>query len=142
MRKTRTSTILMAVAVSLIVSHLAAQAQSIQVRVLNARNGDPVPNEKVSVLINGEKDATEYTTDNDGNLSLQLDPSANIFVATEWWVTCRHITPGIVPYVSVATIIDKGLTDENTCGHVTEETIRGKFIIFARKASLLEKFNK
>jgi hypothetical protein len=132
----------MAITVPFIVSHMAVQAQSFQVRVLNARNGHRVPNERVSVQIKGEKDATEYTTDNEGNLSLQLDPSAYIFVATEWWVTCRHITPHIVPYVSVATIIDKGFTDENTCGRAKEETIKGKYIIFARKASFIEKFNK
>lgn len=142
MRKNRTSTILMAVTVSLLVNHLAAQAESIQVRVLNARNGDPVPNQRVSVEIKGEKDAREYTTDNEGNLSLQLEPSAYIFVATEWWVTCRHISPESASYVSVATIIDKGFTDENTCGHATEETIKGKFIIFARRASFFELFKK
>ena len=142
MRKNRTSTILMSVTVSLLVSHVAGQAESIQVRVLNARNGDPVPNEKVSVLVKGEKDATEYRTDKDGDLSLQLDPSAFIFVATEWWVTRRHITPESASYVSVATIIDRGFTDENTCGHATEETIKGKFIIFARRASFFELFKK
>ncbi|MGC2163251.1 MAG: hypothetical protein WA634_15165 [Silvibacterium sp.] len=132
----------LAVTAILMVGHTVIQAQSIQVRVLNARNGNRVPNERVSVQIKGEKDATEYKTDSEGNFYLQLDPSAYIFVATEWWVTCRHITPRIVPYVSVATVIDKGFTEENTCGHAKEETIKGKYIIFARKASFIEKFNK
>jgi len=48
-------------------------AQSVQVRVLDAKSGARVPNEKVSVLIKGEKDARDYTTDSEGNFSLQVD---------------------------------------------------------------------
>ena len=48
-------------------------AQSVQVRVLDAKSGARIPNEKVSVLIKGEKNARDYTTDNEGNFTLQLD---------------------------------------------------------------------
>jgi hypothetical protein len=142
MSSIRSILVVTAITLSSTAGLVTSQAQSIQVRVLNARNGDPVPNERVSVLIKGEKGAREYTTDSKGDISLQLDPSADIFAATEWWVTCRHVTPRVVPYVSVATIVDKGFTNENTCGRAKEETIKGKFIIFARKASFSEKFSR
>ncbi|WP_157467157.1 hypothetical protein [Edaphobacter aggregans] len=35
----------------------------IQIRVLNAKNGERVANQKVSVAIKGHENATEYTTD-------------------------------------------------------------------------------
>jgi hypothetical protein len=117
-------------------------AQSVQVRVLDAKSGARVANEKVSVLIKGEKGAADYTTDNEGNFSLQVDPSALIYVATEWRVTCRHLTPGVVPFVPVATILRDGFTDQNSCGRAKSETVKGKLIIFARKSSVFENFKR
>ena len=122
--------------------HSALLAQYVQVRVLDARSGARVPNEKVSVLIRGEKNARDYTTDSEGNFSLQLDPSASVYVATEWRVTCRTITPGVVPFVPVETILQEGFTLENTCGKAKSETIKGKLVIFAKKSSLFENFKR
>lgn len=116
--------------------------QFVQVRVLDAKSGARVPNEKVSVLIKGEKDARDYTTDSEGNFSLQVDPSASVYVATEWRVTCRTITPGVVPFVAVSTILKDGFTDGNTCGRAKSETVKGKLIIFARKSSFFGNFKR
>lgn len=120
----------------------ATQAQSIQVRVLDGGSGKRIPNEKVSVLIKGEKAAREYKTDDEGDFTLPIDPSADIFVATEWRVTCRAVKPGVIPYISVATIMQEGATLQNTCGHAQSETIRGKLVIFTRKASFFENFKR
>ena len=49
-------------------------AQSVQVRVLDAKSGARVPNEKVSVLIKGEKDARDYTTDSEGKMCIRDRP--------------------------------------------------------------------
>jgi hypothetical protein len=122
--------------------HSTLLAQSIQVRVLDAKSGARVPNEKVSVLIKGEKGARDYTTDSEGNFSLQVDPAAFLYVATEWRVTCRRITPGVVPFVPVATILQEGFTDENTCGRAKSETVKDNLIVFARKSSLFENFKR
>ena len=124
------------------VGHSTLLAQSVQVRVLDAKSGARVPNEKVSVLIKGEKDARDYTTDSEGNFSLQIDPSTSVYVATEWRVTCRNITPGVIPFVPVATILQDGFTEGNTCGKAKSETVKGKLIIFARKSSLFENFKR
>lgn len=122
--------------------HLSLVAQTIQVRVLDAKSGDRVPNEKVSVLVKGEKNARDYTTDSEGNFSLELAPSAAIYVATEWRITCRAITPGVIPFVPVETILQEGFTVENTCGKAKSETIKGKLVIFAKKSSLFQNFKR
>ncbi len=122
--------------------HTTSLDQSIQVRVLDAKSGARVPNEKVSVLLKGEKNARDYTTDSEGDFSLQLDPSAAIYVATEWRVTCRTITPGVVPFVPVEAILQEGFTVENTCGKAKSETIKGKLVVFAKKSSLVENFKR
>jgi hypothetical protein len=142
MNSVRSSLLLLTFAVLFLSGHRTAFAQSIQVRVLDARSGARVPNEKVSVLIKGEKGALDYTTDGEGNFSLQIDPSAFIWVATEWRVTCRHITQGTDPFVPVMTILQEGFTNENTCGRAKSETVKGKLIIFARKSSFFENFKR
>jgi hypothetical protein len=138
------SRLILIVALSGIVSALVqcADAATIQIRVLNAKNGREVKNEKVSVNVKGEKGAREYVTNAEGEFDLELDPSVEIWVATEWWVTCRTIHPPTVDYDSVAMILKEGVTYDNKCGHAKSEPIRGKLIIFARKASLVELFAK
>jgi len=120
----------------------AAFAETFQIRVLNAKNGDRVPYQLVSVLVKGTKAASEYKTDAEGNINVDLHPTAEVFVATEWWVTCRKTGGGIDPFISVRRILEEGITVENTFGRARSETIRGKLIIFARKGSPLEHFRK
>ena len=119
-----------------------ATAATIQIRVLNAKNGTRVADQKVSVLIKGMKAATEYTTDAQGNINADLDPEAEVFVATEWWTTCRKTGSGVDPYISISRVLQEGVTVENTCGRAKTETIKGKLIIFAKKSSLIQLFNK
>jgi hypothetical protein len=117
-------------------------AQSIQVRVLDGRSGSRIPNEKVSVLIKGEKDAREFRTDDKGDFMLLVEPSADIFVATEWRVTCRTTKPGVIPYVPVAQVLREGVTVPNSCGKAKSENIKGRLVIFSRKASFLENIKR
>jgi hypothetical protein len=114
----------------------------IQIRVLNAKNGERVANQKVSVAIKGKKNATEYTTDAEGDINIDLPPDAEVFVATEWWTTCRKMESGVDPYVSVGKVFQKGVTVPNSCGHARTETIKGKLVIFAKKSSLVQLFQK
>jgi hypothetical protein len=121
----------------------AGQApMQIQIRVLNSKNGERVANQKVSVAIKGTKNATEYTTDAEGNISVNLPSDAEVFAATEWWTTCRKVESGVDPYVSVAKVFQEGVTVPNSCGKAKRETIKGKLVIFAKKASLWKLFQK
>jgi len=121
---------------------LQAAASTIQIRVLNAKNGERVANQKVSVGIKGVRGATEYTTDAEGNINVDLNAGSEVFVATEWWTTCRKMGSGVDTYVSVRRVLQEGVTVENTCGRAKEETIKGKLIIFAKKSSLIKLFQK
>ena len=114
----------------------------IQIRVLNAKTGERVPNQKVSVAIKGTKNATEYTTDAEGDINVDLPPQAEVFAATEWWTTCRKIESGVDPYVSVASVLQDGVTVPNSCGKAKSETIKGRLVIFAEKSSLWKLFQK
>lgn len=114
----------------------------IQIRVLNAKNGEHVANQKVSVAIKGTKNATEYTTDAEGNINVDLPREAEVFVATEWWTTCRKVESGVDPYVQVSKVFQEGVTVPNSCGHAKSETIKGKLVIFAKKSSPWKLFQK
>ena len=126
----------------LVLSVQTAAALPIQIRVLNAKNGKRVAGQKVSVLIKGAKDATEYTTDAEGNINVDLDPAAEVFVATEWWTPCRKVGSEIDPYVSVGEILKDGVTIENTCGRAKSETIKGTLVIFAKRPSIVQLLKK
>jgi hypothetical protein len=141
-RKTSTGKAIVGVSAFVLFLQVEAAAAPIQIRVLNAKNAERVANQKVSVLIKGQRDATEYVTDTEGNINVDLDPSARIWVATEWWTTCRKTGKGIDPYVSVAQVVQEGVTVENNCGHATSETIKGKLIIFAKKSSFIQLYKK
>ncbi len=121
---------------------MAATPIPIQIRVLNAKNGERVTNEKVSVAIKGAKNATEYTTDAEGNINLDLPLEAQVFVATEWWTTCRKIKSGVDPYVPASRVFQEGVTVPNSCGHANSETIKGRLVIFAKKSSRWKLFQK
>ena len=120
----------------------ASAATPIQIRVLNAKNGERVANQKVSVAIKGVRDASEYTTDAEGNITVDLDPAAEVFVATEWWTTCRKTERGVDPYVPVAKVLQEGVMVPNSCGKAKSEIIKGKLVIFAEKSSLWKLFQK
>jgi hypothetical protein len=120
----------------------AAGASPIQIRVLNAKSGGRLADQKVSVAIKGMKNATEYTTDAEGNINVDLDPGAEVFVATERWNTCRKMESGVDPYVSVGRVLQEGVTVQNSCGRAKSETIKGKLVIFAKKSSLIQLFQK
>jgi len=114
----------------------------IQIRVLNAKNGKRVANQKVSVAVKGTKAATEYTTDAEGDIDIDLPAEAEVFVATEWWTTCRKIESGVDPYVPVSRVFHEGVTVQNSCGRAKYETIKGQLVIFAKKSSLVRLFQK
>jgi hypothetical protein len=120
----------------------ASAVTPIQIRVLNAKNDKRVANQKVSVDIRGARGASEYTTDAEGNITVDLDPAADVFVATEWWTTCRKVESGVDPYVSVAKILEEGVVVPNSCGKTKIETIKGKLVIFAEKSSIWKLFQK
>jgi hypothetical protein len=136
------STLLLASLASPSAAQSVPAAQLIQVRVLDSRSGARVPNEKVSVRIKGEKAARDYTTDSDGEFSLEANLADSLYVATEWRVTCRHVHPGVLPFISVATIVQTGFMEENTCGQARSEPVKGTLTVFARKASFLENFRR
>ena len=122
-----------------------ASAETIQVLVKNAKNGQPVPNEKLSIQLYGERDAREYVTDKNGIAVIEIKPTDRIWAATEWWITCKKLANSPAQpsdYVLANDVLREGVTLSNTCGREKSEPIRGKLIIFARKASLIENLKR
>jgi hypothetical protein len=125
---------------------------TIQIRVLNGKNGTPMRNEKVAVYVkpegySGREDRIpqqEYWPDINGNVSLQVDSGAEVYVTPEWWDPCQPVDPSHVPFVPVAKIVEEGYAAPNNCGRGRTETkiVRGTLIIFARKPSLIEQINR
>jgi hypothetical protein len=49
---------------------------------------------------------------------------------------------GVDPYVSLGRVLQEGVTVQNSCGRAKSETIKGKLVIFAKKSSLIQLFQK
>lgn len=131
-----------AVLLALSVQAVGQGPVQIQIRVLNAKSGERVANQKVSVGIKGVRGAIEYTTDAEGDINVNLPPEAEVFAVTEWWTTCRKMESGVDPYVPVSAVLQEGVTVPNSCGKAKSETIKGKLVIFAEKSSLWKLFQK
>jgi hypothetical protein len=63
-------------------------------------------------------------------------------IANERWTTCRKIESGVDPYISAARVFQEDVTVPNSCGKAKSETIKGKLVIFAKKSSLVQLFQK
>jgi hypothetical protein len=88
--------------------------------------------------VSAETIRVRVLTDSNGTFTLDLDPLTEPLPSTGWWITCRTPQPAAPHLFSVQTIHDDGIVDENTCGKVRSEPIRGTLTIFARRATLFE----
>lgn len=121
----------------------------IAVRVLDGRNGRPIPNQRVLVFVGASSEAakshaehTDLTTDKDGVGTLTVYPNQ-----TQWiqvWVDGRALCypdPNQSSF-RVDTIMSTGIVTWNKCGGVLKEPVPGHLIIFARPAGFIEKMRR
>jgi len=121
---------------------ISASALPIRIRVLDGHNGRPINGEQVSVAIQGQRDAMDYITDDQGDVTVDMPPSATFIPSTGWRVTCRNVNPTAPHWFSAQTVLNRGAVDENTCGKARSEQIKGTLTIFTRKATLLENLKR
>ncbi len=92
-------------------------------------------------MFKGARGVPAFKTDANGIVTVEVKPEDQIWVATNWWVTCRKIPPPAeVDYVPVESLLREGLVVQNTCGKAKSATFKGKLVIFARKRTLWEAF--
>jgi hypothetical protein len=117
---------------------------TVEIHVVNGKNGSPVVNANVLVFqgvsteeIAQLKHSIELRTDSDGVAILSKDAMSWLRVSVDWHRPCqKDPRGGIYP---LAMIVDAGLVTPNTCGSITRKASPGKFYLFMRDETFLEK---
>jgi hypothetical protein len=130
---------------ALLIAPCASRAQTaeIHIRIINGKNGRPIKNETLRVWTTRDHiDADLWPTDATGAVLLKVDGSAQIAVDANFYANCRTLPQNQQPsqlLYSVAEILGKGISPENTCGNVRVAAKPGELILFERPFTLLEK---
>jgi hypothetical protein len=123
------------------VSH--AQTVEIHIRIVNGKNGRPIKNETLRVwTTRNHVDADLWPTDATGSVLLKVDGNAQIALDENLNASCRTLPANQQSFqllYSVAEILNKGISTENTCGTVLVAAKPGELILFERPFTLLEK---
>ncbi len=122
---------------------------AIAVRVLDGRNGKPIPNQRVLVFVGGSSkvakshaEHTDLTTDKDGPGILRIYPSQtqSIQVWADGRVLC-YPNPNQRSF-NVDTVMSTGIATPNSCSGIMKDPAPGHLIIFARPARFMEKMKR
>ena len=134
--KARVPTLVASVLYGLSGTIAAAQATQIHIHILNAKNGRPIKNRTISIVL--ENNGNERTSDDKGTIVVAVDPKSTIRLVTQPYAECRPKSPDPweIKY-SVEDILAKGFSTPNACGKTTAAAKPGELIIFERPRGLL-----
>ena len=123
------------------VSH--AQTAEIHIRIVNGKNGRPIKAETLRVwTTRNHVDADLWPTDATGSVLLKVDGNAQIALDENLNASCRTLPANQQSFqllYSVAEILNKGISAENTCGTIRVTAKPGELILFERPFTLMEK---
>jgi hypothetical protein len=123
------------------VSH--AQTAEIHIRIVNGKNGRPIKNETLRVWTTRDHiDADLWPTDANGAILLKVDGAAQIALDENLNASCRTLPANQQSFqllYSVAEVLNKGISTDNTCGTARVTAKPGELILFERPFTLMEK---
>jgi hypothetical protein len=123
------------------VSH--AQTAEIHIRIVNGKTGRPIKTETLRVwTTRNHVDADLWPTDANGAILLKVDSAAQIALDENLNASCRTLPANQQSFqllYSVAEILNKGISTDNTCGTIRVTAKPGELILFERPFTLMEK---
>jgi hypothetical protein len=123
------------------VSH--AQTAEIHIRIVNGKNGRPIKAETLRVwTTRNHVDADLWPTDATGSILLKVEGNAQIALDENLNASCRTLPANQQSFqllYSVAEILNKGISTDNSCGNVRVTAKPGELILFERPFTLMEK---
>ena len=131
----------------LLVLLTSALPQSIAIKVLNGRNGRPMPNANVNVWRTKDQiQATPLQTDQNGALSLHVEDRDADLRMQVGYASCQLSKPKY-SWLFVATIptreaLERGIVTANLCGKATAQPQPGEVIVFVRPLTWWEQLNQ
>lgn len=118
-----------------------AEDVTVNVRLINGKNGKPITDEKLDVWVNDAKDSQLFRPDGNGLIRLRVVSNDALSFAGNIEVTCH-------PYsrdehaqrtFSVNQILAHGISDENLCSKkIRFEAKPGEFVFYEPPRTFLE----
>ncbi len=122
-------------------SLLTGQDVTVNVRLVNGRNGKPITDENLNVWVNDAKGSQLFRPDGDGVIKLRVTGIDVLSFASNIQVTCHPYNKeehSLRKYL-VSEILAHGISDENLCSkRIRVEAGKGEFVFYERPRSLLE----
>jgi hypothetical protein len=120
---------------------------TVEIHVVNGKNGKPVANAHVLVFQGGSKEEVkqlkyhlDLRTDSEGIAVLPNDAMPWLRVWVDWHRSCQsNSDSGIYP---LAMIRNSGLVTPNNCSSISKETSPDELYLFVRGETFLEKMRR
>jgi hypothetical protein len=131
--------LLMTLSLALGFSALALQAQVIRIKVVDGKSGKPVAN--LEIMFRTELTTFPHPsllTDRDGEVVVKVGPFTSMALYTPSLKYAACLTPTTKgqapssPLYSVADILSKGISMENSCGKRRIDAVPGELLYFVR----------
>ena len=121
--------------------------QTVEIKLVNGRNGHPLANSHVNVWLGAkQRDALALPTDQNGIAHLNLADNDGSLRINVPYVLCQPHTPDYswlaIMTFSADEVLQKGVVRPNACGKVTEPRQPGEVTIFVRPLTWWEKFKQ
>jgi hypothetical protein len=123
-----------------------AQVKEITIQAFDGKNGKALASQRLVVFggdsaeaVRFHQEAFDLMTDKDGLAKLKFDSPGTTWIQvwTDGLTLCQD-KPNTKSF-SVNSIITKGLSSPNNCSSYVQVAMPGRFIVFARPATLREK---
>jgi hypothetical protein len=115
-----------------------AQTTQIHIQILNAKNGHPIKNRSLGIVLGTNSNTPDGPSDAEGMIVVTADPRTTIRLVTQPYAECRPKPPDPweIKY-PVEDILATGLSTPNVCGKAHATAKPGEIIIFERPRGLL-----
>ena len=119
---------------------------SITVPLVNGKNGKPFAKEKIGIVLQNPDSPSgkperylPIWTNQKGEAAFDPGNAKTFYASPIGFVWCdKTVIARLRTNYSVAEILQTGVLTPDDCGHLNSEPLRGKLLLFVRKATLWE----
>jgi hypothetical protein len=107
-----------------------AQNSSVTIRIINAKTGQPVPDEKLNVALRADQiGSVAMATDKKGLIEVKTGDASILRILSNMYADCRPRLELYTNY-SLATIRKTGITTGNLCSDLNRKATPGELILY------------
>ncbi len=117
-----------------------AEAQDVKIRIINAKTGHPVKDEKLNVALRVDQiGSVAMATDKNGIILVDTGKATTIRILSNMYADCRSRGELYTDY-SIATILKTGITTGNLCSDAKPTAKPRELILFEIPKTFIPKY--